>query len=342
MADPRFYQNAPPLSIAHAARLCGGEVTQAGEGDNLTITHASSLDGAILPGAVVFLSDQKKISALRDCKDIVCITKPDFAELIPNELAVITAPFAQSAFAQICDHLHKSYAETDATDSLPEPSIAASALVAPTAYVSPGAKIGDGTRINHGAFIGPGCQIGDDCRIGVNTVISHAVVGGGCQIMAGTVIGEAGFGYVLEKTDTGERQVRMPQIGRVLIGDLVDIGANCTIDRGGLGDTMIGDHSKLDNLIHIAHNVILGKNCVIAGQVGLSGSSRFGDRVMIGGQAGTADHLTIGNDTVLLARAGLMRNMPDGARWGGYPAQPARHWLREVAAMAKLAQRKKK
>ncbi len=344
MVDPRFYITSEPLSLTAAAKLCGGEILE-GSAD-LEVKHVASIESdisTIKPGGVLFLDDPKKLPLLEGANSLVFIVQEKLADQISlSNCAVLVAPSPRVAFAKIATALHQSYEEMGDDSSLADPVIAESAKVHPSAIISRGVIIKENVSIQASAFIGPGCEIGESCVIGARSSISHTVMGEGCVISAGAVLGQSGFGYVLDKSGDKTRQVRMPQFGRVLLADEVDIGANSCVDRGGLADTIIGSSTKLDNLVHIGHNVILGEACVIAGQVGISGSTTFGDRVMIGGQAGTADHLKIGDDCILLARAGLMRDMPDGERWGGFPAQPGRLWLREVAAIAKLAQRKKK
>jgi UDP-3-O-[3-hydroxymyristoyl] glucosamine N-acyltransferase len=182
--------------------------------------------------------------------------------------------------------------------------------------------------------IGPGVAIGRRCRIGANVTIGFALIGDEVRIYAGVVIGEPGFGVVEGPGD----MVDVPQLGRVIIQDRVTLGANSCVDRGAWDDTVIGENTKIDNLVQIAHNVRLGRNCVLAAQTGISGSVTIGDFAMFGGRAGVADHIEIGSGAKIAAAAGVMKSVPAGEVWCGVPARPLRRFMRETAWLAKSAQ----
>ena len=171
--------------------------------------------------------------------------------------------------------------------------------------------------------------IGDNCHIGANTTLAFCLVGNNVVVHPGVQIGQDGFGFVPGKA--GHKKV--PQLGRVIIQDDVEIGANTAIDRGGSGDTVIGEGTKIDNLVQIGHNCTIGRHCVIAAECGLSGSIVLGDFVMLGGQVGIADHLTIGERAIVAAKSGVIGNIPAGQQWFGYPAMPGRDYLRAFAAL---------
>jgi UDP-3-O-[3-hydroxymyristoyl] glucosamine N-acyltransferase len=191
--------------------------------------------------------------------------------------------------------------------------------------------IGRGTRIGANAVIGPGVEIGRDCDIGPRACIGFALIGDRVKVYAGAVIGEAGFGV------TGGRAglIDIPQLGRVILQDGVTVGANSCIDRGAYEDTVIGEDTKIDNLVQIAHNVQVGRGCLFASQVGVSGSTVIGDGVRFGGQVGVADHLKVGDGVTLMARAGLLRDAERGETLGGTPAVPRRQWLRQSVWLAR-------
>jgi UDP-3-O-[3-hydroxymyristoyl] glucosamine N-acyltransferase len=202
--------------------------------------------------------------------------------------------------------------------------------------IGDGAQIGAGTVIGSGAVIGPGVAIGRDGEIGPRAVIGFALIGDRVRIYAGAVIGEAGFGATPGPTGL----IDIPQLGRVIIQDGVTIGAGTCIDRGAFDDTVIGENTKIDNLVQIAHNVRVGRNCVMAAHTGISGSVTIGDGAQFGGKAGVADHLDIGQGARVAAGAGVMKDIPPGETWGGVPARPVRTWMRETAWLSKMAQRR--
>jgi UDP-3-O-[3-hydroxymyristoyl] glucosamine N-acyltransferase len=230
----------------------------------------------------------------------------------------------------------------------PEPEISADARIDPSAVIGKGSRIDAGAVIGAGTEIGPGCHIachavigsgvvlGNDSAVGANSCMSHAIIGARVQIATGVSIGGQGFGFV----PTANGRLRIPQLGRVIIEDDVEIGANCTVDRGSTGDTVIGAGTVLDNLVHIAHNVRLGRHCVICGQVGIAGSTVVGDGVMIGGQVGISDHLHIGSGARIASKSGVIRDVNEREAVGGYPAMPIREWHRQTAASFRLSQQR--
>jgi len=205
-------------------------------------------------------------------------------------------------------------------------------VVDPGAVIGPGAEVGTGTVIGANAVIGPGTRIGRHGSIGAGCTIACALIGDRVIVHPGARIGQDGFGFAL-----GARgHLKVPQVGRVIIQDDVEIGAGATIDRGANRDTVIGEGTKIDNLVQIGHNVVIGRHCILVAQTGVSGSTVIDDFAALGGQAGVAGHLHIGAGARVAAGGGVMKDVPAGERWGGYPAQPTRQWFRQVAALRKL------
>lgn len=221
----------------------------------------------------------------------------------------------------------------------PSAVIDASALIDPTAHIGPGCKVGRGVQIGARSTLMGGNHIMPDARLGEDTclfpnvvVYARTRIGSRVTIHAGTVIGSDGYGYVLDEG----RHRKILQLGNVVIHDDVEIGANTAIDRGMLGSTVIGEGSKLDNLVHVAHNVVIGRHCIITGQVGFAGSTHLGDYVVIAAQSGISDHLKIGNQVTIGAKSGVMHNLPDGSKVLGYPAVPDRQAKRQLIAQQQL------
>jgi UDP-3-O-[3-hydroxymyristoyl] glucosamine N-acyltransferase len=210
-------------------------------------------------------------------------------------------------------------------------------VVDPGAVIGPRAALGRGTVIGATTVIGADVQIGRDCSIGPGASIMHALIGDKVIIHPGCRIGQDGFRY----HSTPHEHTKVPQIGRVIIQDGVEIGAGTTIDRGGGGDTVIGEGTKIDNLVQIGHNVTIGRHCIIVAQCGLSGSVTLGDHVVLGGQVGIADHLEIGEGAMIGAKSGVVSNVPPGQKWLGFPARPGKEYFRTTALLLKAVRTKK-
>jgi UDP-3-O-[3-hydroxymyristoyl] glucosamine N-acyltransferase len=201
------------------------------------------------------------------------------------------------------------------------------------AVVGPRAEIGSGSVIGANAVIGAGVRIGRDCSIGPNTTLTNALIGDRVMIHPGCKIGQDGFGFVMG----GNGHLRVPQVGRVIIQDDVEIGAGTTIDRGAIRDTVIGEGTKIDNLVQVGHNVSIGRHCVIVAQTGISGSSTLEDFVVLGARVGLNNNVTIGEGAQIAAISVVHGDVPPGARWGGTPAKPVKQWFREMKILERLA-----
>jgi UDP-3-O-[3-hydroxymyristoyl] glucosamine N-acyltransferase len=338
MPDPQFFHRAGPFRLAEIARLIEAEPPAAGDGD--TLIHDIAPLEAAAPGEISVLTDARHVEALAQSRADFIVTNQDLARRAGEHRNLILVQQPRLAYAQI-GHLF-----------YPAPPLASG--IDAHARVHPSAEIGESTQVDAGAVIGQrvvvgarchigcnvvlgdGVRLGDDCRIGANTTISHALIGARVTVETGVSIGAQGFGFVPGATGL----LRMLQLGRVIIEDDVEIGANCAIDRGATEDTVLGAGTVLDNLVHIGHNVRIGKRCIICGQVGIAGSSVIGDGVMMGGQVGIGDHLTIGAGARIAAKSGVMRDIEPGTTVGGFPAIAIKHWHRQTAGLAKLFQRR--
>ncbi|MDE1973155.1 MAG: UDP-3-O-(3-hydroxymyristoyl)glucosamine N-acyltransferase [Hyphomicrobiales bacterium] len=297
---------------------------------------------------IAFLDNAKYLDALARTHAGACLLTPRFAAVAPAGLPVLVTAEPYRAFIAVARALFPSSLRPSslfrttgrATGAQVHPSarIEAGVTIDPLAVIGPGAEIGGGTLIAAGAVIGPNVAIGRDCAIGAGVTVQHALIGDRVIIHPGARIGQDGFGFL----PSPQGHQKIPQHRRVIIQDDVEIGANTTIDRGSTRDTVIGEGTKIDNLVQIAHNVSIGRHCLIAGQTGISGSAQVGDFVMMGGQVGLADHVTIGSGAMLGAQSGVMSEVPARERYIGSPAEPVREFMKGVATLRRLARGQKK
>jgi UDP-3-O-[3-hydroxymyristoyl] glucosamine N-acyltransferase len=297
---------------------------------------------------ISFIDNAKYLDAFVATRAGACFVGPRFEAMAPKGPqgpVVLVTPHPYPAFVAVARALFPDALRPSSLfgvsgrskDARVHPSahVEAGVTVDPFAVIGPDAEIGAGTVIATGAVIGPGVCIGRNCAVGPNATIVHALIGDRVIIHAGTRIGFDGFGYL--PGPKGHQKI--PQTRRVIVQDDVEIGANCTIDRGSTRDTVVGEGTKVDNLVHIAHNTAIGRHCLLAAQTGISGSVNVGDYVMMGGQVGVADHFTVGDGAMLAARSGVITDVPAGARYNGWPAQPAREWLRGMMWLRRMARR---
>jgi UDP-3-O-[3-hydroxymyristoyl] glucosamine N-acyltransferase len=292
---------------------------------------------------ITFFDNAKYLDALMATRAGACLLAPRFEARAPAGLSVLIAPEPYRAFVVVARALFPAALRPSSLFGVtgraaavhvhPTARVEAGVTIDPLAVIGPHAEIGAGTLIAAGAVIGPGVAIGRDCAIGAGASVVCALIGDRVIIHPGVRIGQDGFGYL--PSPRGHQKI--PQSRRVIIQDDVEIGANSTVDRGSTRDTVIGEGTKIDNLVQIAHNVSIGRHCLIAAQVGISGSSEVGDFVMMGGQVGIADHVTVGAGAMLGGQSGYMHDVPAGGRWFGSPAQPVRDFLKEAAALRQLA-----
>lgn len=334
MPDARFYITRDPLSAAEAASLAGATLKSGASG---RICRAASIDENDLSDAVVHAESAKFAVRLSGRAVGLVLAHANTSDGVEVDGAVALLATPKLGFARIAQRLHEERPFNQSLGIHPSAEIGAGARIHPSAIVSEGAVIGANTTIGPHVAIGPGVVVGKGCEIGAGATLLCCIIGARTLVLPGARIGQAGFGFA----PGPEGLVRVPQLGRVVIGDDVEVGANSTIDRGALDDTAIGDGVKIDNLVQIGHNVQIGRRSAFAAQVGIAGSTVLGERVLIGGQGGLADHLTIGDGAQIGPQAGVMSNIPAGETWGGSPARPKKVWLREAATLAKLARKKK-
>ncbi|MBY0510824.1 MAG: UDP-3-O-(3-hydroxymyristoyl)glucosamine N-acyltransferase [Rhodospirillaceae bacterium] len=337
MPDSRFYHRAGPFRLADIAGRCGARLTPGADPEAM-IHDIGAIDAA-KAGDIIYFADPAYVVALSSSKCTACVTTEQLAAKAPG-CAVLVADDPRAAFAEIAGMFYPDEPMTGVAESAriaPDAVLGEGAAVAHGAVIGAKAAIGKRSRIGANAVIGHGVVVGDDCRISPNVTLSHCLIENRVIIHAGVQIGQDGFGFVPSKD--GHRKV--PQLGRVVVHDDVEIGANTTIDRGAAGDTVVGAGTKIDNLVQIGHNVQIGRRCIIVSQVGISGSCKIGDGAVIGGQAGFADHVTVGEGAQIAAKTGVMRDVGPGEIVMGYPARPIRQFWRDVAAVSRLTRRDK-
>lgn len=338
MADPRFFTLAGPFTLERLAAVSGAEMAP-GCDPAREIRDVAPLETAG-PGQISFLDNKKYVEAFSASRAEACIVHPDLAGRAPAGMALLLSRQPYRGYALIAQAFY--------------PGPAAAAGIAPSAVVDPAAVIGEGVEIAAGAVVEAGARIGARCRIGPNAVIgrnveigedtvvgacasiSHALVGARCYLYPGVRIGQDGFGFAMGF----DRHVRVPQLGRVIIGDDVEVGANSTIDRGAGPDTVIGRGCMIDNLVQIGHNVHLGEGCVVVAQAGVSGSTKVDHHAVLAAQSGIAGHLKIGAGARVAAQSGVMRDVPPRGEVAGSPAMPIKQHFRQVATLMHLARKK--
>lgn len=344
MNEPLFFNRPSPLTAAEIAKLTGARPHPQAQLDH-AIANVAPIDRAG-PHDLAFIDRPKYAGEFATTRAGICLIAERFAGSVPARVTALIAPEPYRAFVQVArvlfpHALRPSFFAT-AVEISPRAVVDRSARVETGVRIEPGAvigakaEIGTGTIVGANVVIGDGVRIGRDCSIAASATVFHALIGDRVIVHPGVHVGQDGFGYL----PGAGGHVKVPQIGRVIIQDDVEIGAGSTIDRGAIRDTIIGEGTKIDNLVQIAHNVVIGRHCIIVSQTGISGSVTVGDYAMIGGQAGVIDHISIGEGAKLAAKSGLMNDMPPGAQWLGAPARPAREVFREMAWVKRMAKDK--
>lgn len=337
MVDSRFYKNNGPFTLSKVAEICEAELQDSSKA-GVEIRELATM-AAASEGDICFFFDKKKKAAGAEIKATACVTTEELAEFVAPGVIKLISANPHLGFVKLNYALY--------SEVLPAPEIKPTAAVAKTArigkdcfigdfaVIGENVKIGDGCIIEPHAVIGQGCELGSNCRIGSHANIMHCVMGNNCYIYGGARIGWDGFGFMMM---AGSHK-RIPQLGRVIIGNDVEVGANSCIDRGALDDTVIGDGSRIDDLVMVAHNNSLGRGCILVSQTGIAGSCEFGDYVVCGGQVGIADHLKIGTGAQIGAQSGIMRDIEPGAVVMGYPAVPIKDFMRQVSFIQKAVKK---
>lgn len=339
MADSRFFTLARRLTLEEIASVTGAELAPNAD-KTLILEDVAPLDVA-QGNHLSFLDNARYRAQFFETRAGACIVHPDLAEKAPKGVQLLLSRNPYKAYALAAQAFYP--------EERPKPEISDLAHIHPSVKIGKGSTIAAGAVIEDGVQIGEDCwieanvvigrnvEIGEGCRIGANATVSHSVIGRRTRLYPGVRIGQDGFGFAIDP----KGHVKVPQLGRVIIGNHVEIGANTTIDRGAGPDTVIGDGTWIDNLVQIGHNVKIGRGCIIVSQTGISGSTVLEDFVAVGGQVGIAGHLRIGMGARIAAKSGIMRDVPAGEEQMGYPALPMKQFMKQVALLKRLIKKDK-
>ena len=342
MTEPFYFEPARKLTVGEIVRLTGAEVRERALLDR-PIANVAPIDRAG-PRDLTFFDNAKYLDQFAATRAGACLLTRRFEKDAPEGVAALRVRDPYRAFVTVMWQLYPDALRPsslfDAKGVAPGTFVHASArlengvVVDPGAVIGPRAEIGAGTVIGPNAVIGPKVRIGRDCSIGAAATLMHCLIGDHVVIHPGCHIGQDGFGYVMDKG----AHLKVPQVGRVIVQDHVEIGAGTTVDRGAIRDTVIGEGTKIDNLVQVGHNVVIGRHCILVAQTAISGSATLEDLVVLGGRVGVNNHVTIGEGAQIAATSNVNGDVPAGARWGGTPAKPVKQWFREVLLVERLAQ----
>ena len=293
--------------------------------NNYKVNDISDLENAE-KNDISFFHSSKYLEKIKNTNSKLVISNQKLKKIIPKGIKIILVPNVLLSVAKVTSLFYPdSLDDTFDDDVLPiNKTMFKGIKSGNNVLLGKNVKIGKNCSIGHNTIIERKVSIGDNCKIGNNVLLKNCLIGSNTNILDGAIIGKKGFGFF-----PGDKNIRYPHIGSVLIGDNVEIGCNNTIDRGSLSNTVIEDGTFLDNQVHIGHNVKIGKNCIITGQVGFAGSSSVGNNVMIGGQAGISGHLKIGDNVQIGGGSGVIKDIPSNSKVMGYPAKNFRNFLKE-------------
>ena len=329
MADPRFFKVAGPFRIAELAAIAQTEIPAGADLEKLYRDVAPLQDAGA--SDLSFLDNPSYLEAFESSRAGLCIVHPRYAERAPKGMDLLLSSTPYIAYARVANVFYpterRATAIHDSAVVDPTAEIGQEVDLGPYSIVGAGARIGARCRIAGHVVIGEGVVVGDETTIGHGASLSHCLIGKRCQLHAGVRIGNRGFGFALDP----DGYLDVPQLGRVILGDDVEVGANSTIDRGAGPDTTVGSGTKIDNLVQIGHNVQIGERCVLVAQSGVAGSTRLENHVVLAAQAGLAGHLTIGQGAQIAAQSGVMRDVAAGQKMFGSPAMPIRDFFRVVS-----------
>ena len=341
MAQPIFFKQPPSSTLAEIATLTGAVLADASRGGQV-IRAFASLDEAG-PMHLAFFDNVRYVDQLKATKAGACLVSPRFEAQVPAHVAVLRTNQPYRAFVKLAREWHAdalrplSWFDYDgiAPSAIIDPSahLEDGVIVDPLAVIGPRVEIGAGTVVGAGAVIGADVKIGRDCNVGARTAIQFSLIGNNVLIHPACSIGQDGFGFMFFGP---EGHQKVPQTGRVVIQNNVEIGSGTTIDRGSLRDTVIGEGTKIDNQVQVGHNVTIGRHCLLAAQIGLAGSLTVGDNVALGAKVGINNHVKIGDGAQVTAMSAVKDDVPPNGRWGGYFAKPTKQWFREIVAVERL------
>ncbi|WP_408873725.1 UDP-3-O-(3-hydroxymyristoyl)glucosamine N-acyltransferase [Gluconobacter roseus] len=337
--DSRFFQRSGPFGLERLAEVSGSTIVPAASGKGLSEFRGVAPLHVAGPDEVSFLDNRRYLPLLAETKAGAVILSPAFSDKLPPDTAGLVCKAPYLAWARIATLFHPAPSSTGVRH--PTAWIAEDAEIGENVEIGPFAVIGSGVRIGRDsivashASIGQSVEIGTRCRIGAHTAISHARIGDRVTLYPGVRIGQDGFGFAVGP----EGFETVPQLGLVVLEDGVEVGANSTIDRGSMRDTLIGAGTRINNLVQIGHNARLGRCCIVVSQAGISGSTELGDFVTIAAQAGLIGHIKIGSKARIGAQCGVMSDVDAGADVIGSPAMPFREFFRNVATLRKLSRK---